>query len=318
MESYLAIRLKVDTHMKGISVLLYSIKQGIKNLRHNGLFTLASVGTISACLFLFGIFYFIVSNFQYMVKNAETSVGITVFFNENIGDEAIASIGEQIRARGEVSEVIFVSADEAWEKFKGEVFAGREDEIAQTFGDDNPLVDSASYEVYLSDVSKQGELSEYIKSIDGVREVKGSIDAATGLTNVNKLIGYVSAAIIIILLAVSIFLINTTISTGVSVRKEEISIMRLVGATDLFIKMPFIIEGIVIGVLGAALPLAVLYVMYGRIVSFIGDKFSVLSGILVFLDAGTVFSVLVPICVCLGVGIGYVGSIWTLRKHVRV
>ncbi len=304
--------------MKGISVLLYSIKQGIKNLRHNGLFTLASVGTISACLFLFGIFYFIVSNFQYMVKNAETSVGITVFFNENIGDDAIASIGDKIRARGEVSEVIFVSADEAWEKFKGEVFAGREEEIAQTFGDDNPLVDSASYEVYLSDVSGQGALSEYIKSIDGVREVKGSIDAATGLTNVNKLIGYVSAAIIIILLAVSIFLINTTISTGVSVRKEEISIMRLVGATDLFIKMPFIIEGILIGIIGAALPLAVLYFMYGRIVNFVGERFSVLSGILIFLDEGTVFSVLVPICVCLGVGIGYIGSIWTLRRHVRV
>ncbi len=318
MERYLAIRLKVDTHMKGISVLLYSIKQGIKNLRHNGLFTLASVGTISACLFLFGIFYFIVSNFQYMVKNAETSVGITVFFNENIGDDAIASIGDKIRARGEVSEVIFVSADEAWEKFKGEVFAGREEEIAQTFGDDNPLVDSASYEVYLSDVSGQGALSEYIKSIDGVREVKGSIDAATGLTNVNKLIGYVSAAIIIILLAVSIFLINTTISTGVSVRKEEISIMRLVGATDLFIKMPFIIEGIIIGIIGAALPLAVLYFMYGRIVNFVGERFSVLSGILIFLDEGTVFSVLVPICVCLGVGIGYIGSIWTLRRHVRV
>lgn len=318
MERYLAIRLKVDTHMKGISVLLYSIKQGIKNLRHNGLFTLASVGTISACLFLFGIFYFIVSNFQYMVKNAETSVGITVFFNENIGDDAIASIGDKIRARGEVSEVIFVSADEAWEKFKGEVFAGREEEIAQTFGDDNPLVDSASYEVYLSDVSGQGALSEYIKSIDGVREVKGSIDAATGLTNVNKLIGYVSAAIIIILLAVSIFLINTTISTGVSVRKEEISIMRLVGATDLFIKMPFIIEGILIGIIGAALPLAVLYFMYGRIVNFVGERFSVLSGILIFLDEGTVFSVLVPICVCLGVGIGYIGSIWTLRRHVRV
>lgn len=318
MERYLAIKQRVDTSMRGISVFLYSIKQGIKNLKHNGLFTLASVGTISACLFLFGIFYFIVCNFQYMVKNAETSVGVTVFFDENIGDDTIQLIGEQIRARSEVSEVVFVSADEAWERFRDEVFAGREDEIAQTFGDDNPLSDSASYEVYLSDVSRQGALSEYIMSIDGVREVKGSVDAATGLANMNKLIGYVSAAIIIILLAVSIFLINTTISTGVSVRKEEISIMRLVGATDLFIKMPFIIEGIVIGFTGAAIPLTVLYVMYGRIVSFIGDRFRILSGILVFLDVRTVFSVLVPVCVCMGVGIGYVGSIWTLRKHVRI
>lgn len=318
MAKYLAIRSKVDTHMKGISVLLYSIKQGLKNLKNNSLFTLASIGTISACLFLFGIFYFIVSNFQFMVKNMETSVGVTVFFNENIDDDAIARIGEQIKARSEVSDIVFISADEAWERFRGEVFAGREDDIAQTFGNDNPLADSASYEVYLSDVSKQNDLSEYIASIDGVREVRGSAHAAAGLTNINKLIGYVSAAIIIILLAVSVFLINTTISTGVSVRKEEISIMRLVGATDLFIKMPFIIEGIVIGIIGAVLPLAVLYAMYGKIINFVGQKFSVLSGILVFLDADTVFSFLVPVCALLGIGIGYFGSILTLRKHVKV
>ena len=90
--------------MKGISVLLYSLKQGIKNIRQNGLFTLASVGTISACLFLFGIFYFIVSNFQYMVKNAETSVGVTVFFDEGISDETIQAIGDNIRNREEVIE----------------------------------------------------------------------------------------------------------------------------------------------------------------------------------------------------------------------
>ena len=207
--------------MKGISVLFYSIKQGMKNLRHNGLFTLASVGTIAACLFLFGIFYFLLSNFQYMVKNIETSVGVTVFFDENISEESIEGIGAMIREREEVSNVVYVSAEEAWERFKSDVFAGKEAEIADTFGTDNPLSDSASYEVYLSDVSRQEELSEYIAAIEGVREVKGSREAAAGLTNVNRLIGYVSATIIIILLAVEIFLINTTISTGVSVRKEE-------------------------------------------------------------------------------------------------
>lgn len=304
--------------MKGISVLLYSMKQSFKNLKNNGLFTLASIGTISACLFLFGMFYFVVSNFQYMVKNAETSVGVTVFFNEGTDDSVIASIGEQIKSRPEVAEVVYVSAEEAWERFRQEVFAGKEEEIAATFGDDNPLADSASYEVYLADVSGQSELIEFIQSLDGVREVKGSADAATGLTNFNKLIGYVSAAIIIVLLAVAVFLINSTISTGISVRKEEISIMRLVGATDLFIKLPFIIEGIIIGLVGAVIPLLILYLMYGRIIGYIGDKFSALSNILVFLDAGTEFRVLVPVCVCVGVGIGFIGSRWTLRKHIRV
>lgn len=304
--------------MKGISVLFYSIKQGMKNLRHNGLFTLASVGTIAACLFLFGIFYFLLSNFQYMVKNIETSVGVTVFFDENISEESIEGIGAMIREREEVSNVVYVSAEEAWERFKSDVFAGKEAEIADTFGTDNPLSDSASYEVYLSDVSRQEELSEYIAAIEGVREVKGSREAAAGLTNVNRLIGYVSATIIIILLAVAIFLINTTISTGVSVRKEEISIMRLIGATDLFIKLPFIIEGIVIGFIGAVIPLGILYFMYDAIIAYIGDKFSVLSDILVFMGSDRIFAVLIPVSLCVGVGIGYFGSLLTLRKHVKV
>jgi len=304
--------------MKGISVLLYSIKQGLKNLRHNGLFTLASVGTIAACLFLFGIFYFIVSNFQYMVKNIETNVGVTVFFVENISEENIESIGAQIRGREEVSEVVYVSAEEAWERFKNEVFAGKENQVADTFGTDNPLADSASYEVYLNDISKQKELSDYIASIEGVREVKGSNEAATGLTNVNRLVGYVSAAIIIILLAVAIFLINTTISTGVTVRKEEISIMRLIGATDLFIKLPFIIEGIIIGVIGSVIPLIILYYMYDAVIGYIGEKFNVLSDILVFLNSDDIFAVLIPVSLCVGIGIGYLGSLFTLRKHVKV
>lgn len=312
------MKVKVDTHMKGINVLLYGLKQGIKNIRQNGLFTLASVGTISACLFLFGIFYFMVCNFQYMVKNAETSVGVTVFFDEGISEDTIQSIGNSIRQREEVLEVKYVSAEEAWENFKKDVFADSEAELSETFGTDNPLKDSASYEVYLNDVSRQNGLIKYIKKLDGVREVKGSAETAKGLGNINRLVGYVSAAIIIILLAVSIFLINTTVSMGIAVRKEEIGIMKLVGATDSFIRLPFIIEGVVIGLIGAIIPLIILHFMYSGIISFIADKFSALSDILVFLDVKDIFNVLIPVSIAVGVGIGFAGSVWTMRKHLRV
>lgn len=312
------MKVKVDMHMKGISVLLYSFKQGAKNIIQNGLFTLASVGTIAACLFLFGIFYFIVCNFQYMVQNAETSVGVTVFFDEGISEDAVKSIGDLIESREEVQEIKFVSAEEAWENFKHDVFSDSEEELSETFGDDNPLKDSASYEVYLNDITKQNSLIKYIKNIDGVREVKGSAEAAKGLGNINRLVGYVSAAIIIILLAVSIFLINTTVSTGIAVRREEIGIMKLVGAADSFIRLPFVIEGIIIGLIGAVIPLIILYFMYSAIISFIADKFSVLSDILVFVDINDIFRVLVPVSLIVGVGIGFAGSVWTLRKHLKV
>lgn len=312
------MKIKADIRMKGISVLWYGFKQGLKNLKHNGLFTLASIGTIAACLFLFGIFYFIVVNVGNMVKSAESAVGITVFFDEGLDEASIKGIGDSISAREEVDRIEFVSAEEAWESFKAEVFEGEEDILSETFGDDNPLKDSASYEVYLKDISKQKELATYIEGLSGVREVRGSEAAASSLSNFNKLVGYISAAIIIILLAVSVFLINTTITMGINVRKDEIAVMRLVGATDGFICLPFVIEGIIIGAFGAGIPLVILRFMYSGIVSFVLDKFSILSNILTFISVEQIFAMLIPVSLTIGIGIGFVGSLLTIRKYLKV
>lgn len=300
-----------------IRTLTYAIKQGLKNIKRNRMFSLASVGTIMACLFLFGIFYFIIVNFQHMIKTAETSVGVTVFFDEGINDEQITLIGDKIKERAEVSEINFISAEEAWEDFKKEYFKG-EDELTDTFANDNPLANSASYEIYLNDVSMQPSLVNYIEAIDGVRQVNSSDTTATSLSNINILVGYISVAIIIILIAVSVFLISTTVTMGISIRKEEISIMKLIGATDFFIRSPFIVEGIIIGLIGATLPLVGLYFIYNKAISFISAKFNVLSGILTFLDVKIVFSTLIPISMLIGVGIGFFGSFLTVRKHLRV
>ncbi|ROR31643.1 cell division transport system permease protein [Mobilisporobacter senegalensis] len=300
-----------------IRTLTYAIKQGLKNIKRNRMFSLASVGTIMACLFLFGIFYFIIVNFQHMIKTAETSVGVTVFFDEGISQEQITLIGDKIKERTEVSKINFISAEEAWENFKDEYFKGEED-LTDTFADDNPLADSASYEIYLNDVSMQPSLVKYVNAIDGVRQVNSSDTTATSLSNINILVGYISVAIIIILIAVSVFLISTTVTMGISVRKDEISIMKLIGATDFFIRSPFIVEGIIIGLIGATLPLIGLYFIYNKAISYISEKFNVLSGILSFLDVNNVFSTLIPISMLIGVGIGFFGSFLTVRKHLRV
>lgn len=304
--------------MKGISVLLYSFRQGAKNLGQNRLFTLASIGTIAACLFILGIFYSVVSNLNHMIRNAETAVGVTVFFNEGITEQEIEVIGQQLRSRQEVSEVVFVSAEEAWNRFKEDTFGDAGKELAETFGADNPLKESASYEVYLNDVSKQSALVKYIESIDGVRMVNSSEATAKGLTEFNKLVGYISVAIIILLVAVSLFLISTTVSIGLSVRKKEINLMRLIGATDRFIQLPFVIEGILIGVIGAAIPLLIIYLLYGRIVNFLYAKVGALTDVLVFLEEYEVFRILIPLSLLMGVGIGLIGSIWTVRKNMKV
>ncbi len=303
--------------MREINVIGYSIKQGLKNLRKNRMFTLASIGTVAACLFLFGLFYFVLSNFRHIVKTAESSVGISVFFDEGMTAEGIQIIGDVIQARPEVDHMEYISAEQAWENFKKENFQDSE-ELVESFGEDNPLKDSASYEVYLKNIEEQDRFVEYLETVSGVREVKRSTEVAGGLSSISHLVGAGSAALILVLLLVSIFLIHSTISTGIAVRKPEIAIMRLMGASDFFIWAPFILEGIVIGMIGSALPLIILAVLYGRIIDYIKNHFSLFAGNLSFLSMGGVFSVLIPVSLLVGVGIGFLGSYITVRRNLYV
>ena len=299
-----------------ISTFFYTINQGIKNIWKNKLFSLASIATMTACIFLFGLFYTIVTNFQSMVKDAEAGVAVTVLFDEGISQEQIDQIGQQIAARKEVDHYEYTSADEAWANFKADYFEGNE-AAAESFAGDNPLANSASYSIYMKDVSMQESLVEYLQTIDGVREVKQSEIVANTLTDFNKLIGYISAGIILILLGVAVFLISNTITVGISVRREEIAIMKLIGATDYFVRAPFVVEGMVIGLIGAAIPLGILYMLYGKIIVYIGEKFRFISNMMNFLPVEEVFHTLVPVALILGVGIGFLGSCITIRKHLK-
>jgi cell division transport system permease protein len=302
--------------MHKISTLRYTTKQGIINIGKNKMFSLASIATMAACIFLFGIFYSVIMNFQNMVKVAEEGVAVTVFFDKGVKDKQIKEIGKKIEERAEVSKVVYVSADEAWEDYKKIYFNGKE-EMADGWKE-NPLVNSSNYQIYLSDVSMQSTLVSYLKDLDGVKRVNKSDLVANALSDFNRLIGFISAAIILILLMVAVFLISNTITVGIGVRREEIEIMKLIGATDYFVRAPFIVEGILIGLIGSGVPLIILYLMYGRIVSYIIDRFVFLNNVLKFLPVHSVFRTLVPVALLLGVGIGFVGSRMTIRKHLSV
>lgn len=297
-----------------ISTLIYSLKQGFKNIRRNRMFSMASIGTISACLFLFGIFYFIVANFQYMIKTVESSVGVTVFFDSGISEEQIEDIGNDIKGRSEVISVEYISAEETWENYKEKYLS---DELAASFGEDNPLADSASYSVYLDNIEKQKDLVNYINSLTGVRQVNHSDTIADTFKNFNAVVGYVSAAIIIMLLSVAVFLISTTVTMGIAVRKEEISIMKLIGATDTFIRAPFIVEGIIIGMIGAILPMGILYIIYHRLISYITERYITIFRSFDFVHINEIFTILVPVALLIGIGIGFFGSYVTVRRQLR-
>ncbi|MBR5127090.1 MAG: permease-like cell division protein FtsX [Roseburia sp.] len=300
-----------------ISTFFYTIKQGLKSIWRNKMFSLASVATMTACIFLFGLFYIIVTNFHSMVKEAESGVAVTVLFDEGISEERIEEIGDLIRARVEVSSIEFTSPEEAWESFKDVYFNGNE-AVAESFANDNPLANSASYSIYMNDISMQKTLVTYLNSVEGIRQVNQSETVANTLSDFNTLLGYISAGIILILLGVAIFLISNTIMVGISVRKEEIAIMKLIGATDYIVRAPFVVEGVVIGVIGAAIPLGILYVLYGEIVAYVSANFNFIGSMMQFLSAQEVFKTLLPIGMILGVGIGYLGSHITTRKHLKV
>lgn len=296
------------------------------------MFSLASIATMSACIFLFGLFFSILVNFQYIIKSAEEGVAITVLFNDDATEEQKKEIGEQLESRDDVSEVKYVSSDDAWAEFQKEYF-GDNPELAEGFKDDNPLAHSDNYEVYMKTVkgnnkdliakskslsATQQDLVKFAQSLDGVRQVNKSDVVANTLSSVNMLVAYVSIAIIAILLGVSIFLISNTVTTGITVRKEEIAIMKYIGAKDFVVRSPFVIEGLIIGLFGAVIPLALLYFLYDKAVVYIMEKFSILKNIITFLPVGNVYIYLLPIGLAMGIGIGFLGSYFTVRKHLRV
>lgn len=295
-----------------LRTFFYTLGQGIKNIFKNGWFTIASLATISACLFVFGTFFLVAVNLDHIVKTAEQGVSITVFFDEGLPDEKIKEIGDLIAMRSQVSKVEFISADQAWEDFSKEL-----GENAEGFTE-NPLENCANYQIYLRDVSLQSRLVNYLENVEGIRKVNKSDITANTLAGVNMIIAYVSIGMIGILLAVSIFLISNTVTIGISMRQEEIKIMKYIGATDFFVRSPYVIECIIIGLVGSLIPLTVLFYGYNFALEFIEDKFFFIKDIVACIPVFDVFKYLAPISIIIGVGIGFFGSFFTVRKHLKV
>lgn len=300
-----------------ISTFFYSIKQGCANILRNKMFSIASIVTMAACIFMFGIFYSVLVNFQNTVKDIESGVAITVFFDEGIEQAKIDEIGVMLDENEAVSEVTFVSAEETWKEYQREYFGG-DTASAETFAEDNPLANKAHYDVYMEDVSMQADLVAQLEDTEGVASVNHSEMVANVLSDFNSLISYISIAIIAILVCVAVFLISNTVHTGITVRREEIKIMKLIGATDAFVRSPFIVEGILIGLIGSIIPLIIIYNLYETIIDYIGQNFNFLQNLLTFIPVDDVFKVLLPVGLILGVGIGFVGSRVTIHRHLHV
>lgn len=302
-----------------ISTFWFCLKEGFVNMCRNVWFSLASTAIVSACIFLFCVFFSIITNVEYMVTLAETTMGITVFFDEDLSEAEIQNLGDQIAAdqAGLIKDMNYISAEEAWNSFQTEYF-GEEADLAEGFAEDNPLAGSASYEIFLNNISDQDRMVSYLEGLDGVRKVNYSSTAAAGLTSFNRILAMLFGAIIIMLLAVAVFLISNTISVAAEFRKNENKIMRLIGATNFMIRAPFVVEGMMIGLVGAVIPLAAMYFLYLNSVEYVTERFRLLSGLIQFLPIEQIYPRMAGISLVLGVGLGFIVSFVTIRKHLQV
>nr|WP_183771068.1 permease-like cell division protein FtsX [Catenibacillus scindens] len=301
-----------------ISNFFYCIRQGLKNIFRNHTFSLASIGTITSCLFLFGIFFCVLVNFQGLMKNMETSVGVTVFFKDGVTEERILEIRDTVELRDEVASVTYVSEDEAWNQFKEQYFPDGDEGILTNLDEDNPLTGMANLEISLSDASQQSDLVTYLESFEEVDHVNSLDSVAASFADISRLVSYVALAIILILILVAIFLISNTVRIGIAVRREEIAIMKYIGATDIFVRGPFLVEGIVIGLVGSLIPVAIIRFLYVEVVQFVTGQFPVMNVLMNFVPVQRIFIILLPVSLVIGLGIGFIGSYITLRKHIRV
>ena len=300
-----------------MSTFWYCLKQGIANICRNILFSLASIATISACIFLFCLFFLLSANVIHGARTAQETVGISVFFDEGMTEDEILAAGEEIKGWKEVRQAEYTSAEEAWDTFKAQYFEGAED-LAEGFENDNPLANSASFEIFLNDISDQESVADRLEAMDGVRRVRYSSTLAAGFTSVGKMIGLISALIIGVLLAVAVFLISNTISVAAAFRRRENEIMRYIGATNFMIRAPFLVEGLLLGFLGALVPLGGIWVLYEKGMLYLEENYSMITGLVEPLALGTIFPYMTGGALMLGVGIGLLVSFVTIQRHLRV
>ncbi|WP_070042806.1 cell division protein FtsX [Robinsoniella peoriensis] len=299
------------------STLSYLIKMGLKNIRRNKVYMIGSVVTMSICIFLFGIFFISLSNVESILKTAEDEMSILVFFQEGIEKNKIEEIGQQIRQQENVIETNYVSADAAWEEFQKKIFEDDET-VADDYKDTNPLAQSDHYMVRISGIENQTGFVTYVKGLEGVRKVTHSETTVRLLSTANRVLAMLTAGCMLLLVLISLFLVNNTLAVGMESRKDKIKVMQLMGAKPSFIKVPFIVEGLFIGIFGTGIPLFVLFIVYEWVMENVNLTLGIFQKGIPFLSASSIFPVLTVIAGILGIGTGLFGSLFTIKRHLKV
>lgn len=304
--------IKVGIAMR-LSSIKYYFKEGFSGLFRNQLMTIASIATVASCILIITFSYCIVSNLQYILAQMQDSIGISVFVEEDLSAEEVTEINEQIKNIEHVSRVNYITPQEALDKLKEQL--GMESVLDGFDGENNPLSDS--FEVYLDNIKNQNTVLDELQQINGVRKIRHAQTETEILMKASNAIRIIGGVVIIVLMAISIVIIMNTIKISVYTRKNEIMIMKFVGATDWFIRWPFIIQGVLIGFIGAAIPIVISWPVYSKIINLIYDNSPIIKNLVSFKYSIDIFSVLIPLSLGAGMLIGVLGSVTSIHKYLK-
>ena len=292
----------------------YLVGEGFSNVFKNKKSTGASLMIMCATMIIFGIFLILGENINHFVSEVESAQGIQVFVDNDATQEQIDELGEKLRKLDGVSTTEFVSKEDALNQMK-EKFGDKKDLLA---GYEENNIFPASYVVTLTDLNMSKSVQDQIMTFENVKKITSKDETVTTLINLANGIKIVTGVILILLVVISIFIIANTIKLTVHARRKEISIMKYVGATNGFIRWPFIVEGIIIGIVSAIISILILGVSYNFIVQKIMES-SVTSMInITLLQFSDIFGLVVAVYLALGIGIGCVGSAISMRKYLKV
>ena len=297
------------------STIRYFLKEGFSGLKKNLLMTVASIIAVAACISIMSFSYCVVSNLQYMLDQMEDSIGISVFLKGDLTSEDIENMKTTISGLDHVTNVTYISPADALDQLK-EQWGADEDIFIGLDDTNNPL--SHSFQVELDQIESQDAVLAELQKIEGVDKVEYGQSLSEMLMSVSNVFQVAGILVMLVLGVISVMIIINTIRISVMNRRVEINIMKYVGATDWFIRWPFVIEGIIIGLIGAILPMLVGMPMYGKTVSLFYNHIPFVENFVRFRVVGDVFSFVLPAALIFGILLGVVGSVTSIRKHLQV
>lgn len=299
-----------------LNSFFYLVKQGFKNLWNNRLMSLASIGVLVSCMLLIGAAALLAVNVSNVVDELEDQSEAIVYLDDGTSDADRERIRKDIIATGKISTVEFISKEEALSSMMESM--GNEGLLFDAYKDNNNLPDS--YRITFDDVSHLENTVAAIEKIDGVLSVSAMTEVANVITGIKKM-AYIGGIVIIgLLIAVSLMIVGNTIKITVFSRRREISIMKYVGATNGFIRLPFVVEGMSLGIISGAIAYGLIYFGYDYLTNWVlsqkSDWFSmIVSGMVPF---SAISSQLLIGFLCGGALIGVFGCAAFIGKHLKV